>query len=68
MMENKQPDYFAESLQRQIGNMAVTIADREAIIAGQQQKIKELEMENKQLHEGEGKADKKEVKKDVKNK
>jgi len=54
-MENKQPDYFAESLKRQIGNMGVTIADREAIIASQQQKIKELEMENKQLHEGGGK-------------
>jgi len=54
-MENKQPDYFAESLKRQIGNMGVTIADREAIIANQQQKIKELEMENKQLHEGGGK-------------
>ncbi len=52
-MENKQPDYFAESLSRQIGSMAVTIADREAIIASQQQKIKELEMENKQLHEKE---------------
>jgi|GEM_PF-4881833 len=54
-MENKQPDYFEESLKRQIGNMGVTIADREAIIASQQQKIKELEMENKQLHEGGGK-------------
>ena len=64
-MENKQPDYFAESLKRQIGSMGVTIADREAIIASQQMKIKELEMENKQLHEG---TDKKEVKKNYKNK
>lgn len=51
-MEKQQQgtDYFASSLSGQVGEMALKIADREAIIASQQQKIKELEEENEHLH------------------
>ena len=62
---NKEVDFFTQSVQRQIGSMGISIADRDNVIALQQQKIKEseveieqkdkkikeLEMENRQLHQ-----------------